>query len=262
MISGIAEIIINQKIRPDYYRLVISAPEAAKPARPGQFLMLNAVGNADTRDPFLSRPMSLNSIDTATGQLGIIYQVIGRGTELMTSLKSGDTIKFSGPWGKGWQVDQGIKKAALVGGGAGIAPLLPLAVELKSQGVQLDIFLGAASRERLICEEEMASCGEIRIATDDGSRGSKCFAHELLPDKADYGMVYCCGPKPMMINVARWARVRGLSCQVSLEERMGCGFGVCAGCVCEAKTSEGGIAYKRICKEGPVFNAEEVFFND
>ena len=261
MKTGNTIIISNIGILHDYFKMEILAPEAAKIAEPGQFLMFRA-GKDNSTDPFLGRPMSLNHIDRLNGHLGIIYQVVGRGTVLLSQLKEGDTVFITGPWGKGWQTDNKIKRAALVGGGAGIAPLLPLAEELNDRGVKMDIFIGASNRERLFNDKEMASYGDVVISTIDGSVGKPGLIDEQLPDEAGYDMVFTCGPKIMMEKVAAWAKRLNIPCQVSLEERMGCGFGVCAGCVCQAKNSDGSTSYKRVCKEGPVFFAGEVFDND
>lgn len=254
-----ASIILNEMVLPpydQYWRMDFKAPLGANEAKAGQFIMVKV---GDTDDPFLRRPMGLNIINKNKGVLGIIYQVVGKGTRLMTQLKEGDELTYSGPWGNGWQIEPGLKKVVIVGGGAGIAPLHPLVKELYRHGCDMDIYLGASNTERLVNHRKMAEYGRVTVATLDGSLGFHGSVDEFLPsmDSASYDYVFTCGPKTMMAKVAQWSEAHNLQCQVSLEERMGCGMGTCMGCVCKDKDNQ----YKRVCKEGPIFNSREVNFN-
>jgi len=259
MIVEKALVISNRQIATGIYQMDLLAPQSAELARAGQFFMLKTTPYLD---PFLKRPMSINKIEKEKGQLRFIYDVVGRGTAIMSGIMESENIEITGPCGNGWLTEQKISRALLVGGGTGIAPLLPLAIELKRAGALVDIFLGAARADRLFNEDDLAAYGNISIATDDGSKGQKGTIACLLPDGGGaYDMVYTCGPNPMMAAVAKWAEKNALPCRVSLEERMGCGIGTCVGCVCALKGADGQPAYRRVCKEGPVFDAKEVLFN-
>ncbi|MDO4582128.1 MAG: dihydroorotate dehydrogenase electron transfer subunit [Bacillota bacterium] len=256
-----AKVLVNERIRlkADYYLMELAAPGITERAKPGQFLMITP---AAQDSPFLKRPMGINGISRNNGCVRIIYQVKGKGTRVMTGLRSGDTVELLGPLGNGWHIPPAAQRALMVGGGTGIASILPLAKEIKMRGVLGEIVLGAASAEDIICKEDFTIWGDVHIATEDGSLGERGRLDIFLNDRTQpYDMVYACGPVPMMRFVAEWARGLGLPCQVSMEERMGCGFGVCMGCVCETKSGDGPISYKRVCREGPVFDAREVFFN-
>lgn len=255
-----ASIILNEMVSPpyneEYWRMDFKAPKGAGEAKAGQFIMLK-IGETD--DPFLRRPFGLNIINKGKGVLGIIYQVVGKGTKLMTQLKEGDEISYTGPWGNGWRIEPGLKKVVIVGGGSGIAPLHPLIKDLYRHGCDMDIFLGASNTERLVNHRKMAEYGRVTVATLDGSLGYRGPVDEFLPsmDSASYDYVFTCGPKPMMAKVAQWSEEHGLPCQVSLEQRMGCGMGTCMGCVCTGKDQK----YRRVCQEGPIFDSREVDFN-
>jgi len=263
MILTKAKILVNERIRikADFFLMELEAPEIAESACPGQFIMLSVT---ESESPYLKRPMGLNAIDKQAGCLRIIYQLKGKGTRAMTKLGPGERIEVLGPLGNGWSVKDGMKNVCLVGGGSGIATLLPLAVELERKGVQqMQIILGGKSAEHIICLEDFSDHGNhLRIATEDGTLGRAGMVDSYFEANPNYDMVYTCGPTPMMRAVARWASAHGLACEASLEERMGCGFGVCMGCVCETKPKDGHVCYQRVCREGPVFAAEEVFFND
>ena len=256
-----AKILINEKIRvkADFYLMELLAPALAAEARPGQFMMLTAVTG---ESPFLKRPMGINAINRDRGTLRVIYKLAGKGTKAMSRLKAGERIDILGPLGNGWKIGPAaMESAVLVGGGSGIATLLPLAQELERQGIAVDIILGGQSAEHIICVEEFSHQGRSFIATEDGTMGEKGRIDIFFSDEPHYDMAYVCGPLPMMKKAAAWAMAYDVPCQVSLEERMGCGFGVCMGCVCEHRDGEGDISYQRVCREGPVFWAKEVFFH-
>jgi dihydroorotate dehydrogenase electron transfer subunit len=256
-------IILNEMVLPpyeQYWRMDFKAPRGASEAKAGQFIMVKA-GYMD--DPFLRRPMGLNIINKAQGVLGIIYQVVGKGTRLMTQLKEGDEITYSGPWGNGWRIEPGLKKVVIVGGGAGIASLHPLVKDLYKHGCDMDIYLGASNTERLVNHRKMAEYGRVTVATLDGSLGYKGPVDEFLPsmNSASYNYIFTCGPKAMMSKVAKWSEEHNLQCQVCLEQRMGCGIGACMCCVCSCRDKNGAAEYRRVCKEGPIFSSREVDFD-
>lgn len=256
-----AKIISNQKLaaKDGFFRLVFQAEKIAATAKSGQFLMISASQN---NYPFLKRPMGINHIDKEKGQVGVIYQVKGMGTELMSNLQPGSAVDILGPLGNGWQIEHQAKNICLIGGGSGIGPLLPLAKELHAAGAQLDIIIGGRSAGMIVCEDEFAKYGRLLLASEDATIGKEGMVSIYFADKPSYEHIYCCGPTPMMRAVALWAADKHIPCQVSLEERMGCGYGVCVGCVCKTKDKKNNIAHKRVCCDGPVFAAEEVFFHD
>ncbi|MFZ5943033.1 MAG: dihydroorotate dehydrogenase electron transfer subunit [Bacillota bacterium] len=257
------KILENKKILPDFYYMVLSAPRMAQEAAPGQFVMLNT---SDTLDPFLKRPISINRIDQEKGTISLIYQVVGKGTSLLTKKSAGEEIQVIGPLGKGFTWTQQDKTVALVGGGCGIAPLVALAEELVKNGKQVFVLLGSQCKDKLLSEDEFKELGTtVMVATDDGSYGRRGFVTELLEEliqKKRIDQVYCCGPLPMTKAVVKITKKSFIPCQISLEERMGCGIGACIGCVTKVRRQDGTIDYKKVCHDGPVFTSCEVVFDD
>jgi dihydroorotate dehydrogenase electron transfer subunit len=213
------------------------------PLEPGQFVMARAAGYPVTLDPFLARPLSFYDHDGEVASL--LFEVRGRGTAL---LDAADKIEISAPLGRGFRIDPSVERAALLGGGVGIAPLKVLGRRLAELGVSHDVFLGFA---------DAATAGAARdfpdaaVATMDGSVGTPGTVLDAIPDLEEYAAVYACGPNPMLAAVKRAVGEDAL-CELSVEERMGCGNGSCNGCVVPVR--EGG--YVRSCVEGPVFRAE------
>ena len=195
----------------------------------GQFFTLRAWGADEA--PFLSRPISVHKWEPETQTIEFLYQVIGEGTQKIAQLKQQDTFQLTGPMGNGFDVPDILskyKKIAVVGGGIGTAPMFQLTRELAAAGAKPDVFFGF--RDTPYCMEEY--------------------------DPADYDVVLVCGPTVMMKNAARLCAEKGTPCFVSMEKKMACGIGACLGCTCETKGGEG----KSVCKNGPVFDATEVFF--
>lgn len=250
-----AQVLQKKQLSPDFFCLDLAAPQIAAAGLAGQFVM---VKTAPGYDPYLKRPFSISSFKEDS--IRLVYRLVGRGTKLMSELKLGDNLEITGPLGQPWQ-SKGIAKALLIGGGAGIAPLVALAQVLSRQGAELDICLGANDAPGLICREDLAACGQLYLATLDGSLGTRGPVTAILPGMIVYDSVFACGPEPMLAAVAAWAEKRDLPCQVSLEAHMGCGLGTCMGCVCPIKGRDGQVNYQRICREGPVFSAREVIFH-
>ena len=249
-IVEIATVIDNIRITDDVKKLVLSSPKIATQARPGQFIHLKIGGSYD---PLLRRPLSIAEANSDKGTLGIYYRVVGRGTELMAQLKSGDMVDNVGPLGQGF--DLNCKRPLLIGGGMGIAPLVFLTQELCPRPIEV-VLAGRTNQEMFWQDCFARSCQDVHITTDDGSLGFKGNALAVLPNLLDkkFDMIYVCGPKPMMSGVAKLASRAGIPCQVSLEEHMACGIGACLSCTCAA----GDGTRKKICTDGPVFWAEEV----
>ena len=214
-----------------------------EPVEPGQFVMARAAGYPVTFDPFLARPLSFYDHDGEVASL--LFEVRGRGTALLDGARE---IEVSAPLGRGFQTDASAGRAALLGGGVGIAPLKILGRRLAETGVDHDVFLGFADGATAEAAEDFPGA---KVATMDGSAGTHGTVLDAIPDLGEYGAVYACGPNPMLAAV-KLAVNGGVLCELSVEERMGCGNGSCNGCV--VPVSGGG--YVRSCVEGPVFPAE------
>jgi dihydroorotate dehydrogenase electron transfer subunit len=243
------EILQNTKVGDDVYALTVHGGALVNQAQPGQFIHLQI----PAENVFLRRPFGI--ADTDEGTLTMYYRVTGKGTRALTGLQQGDTVNCLGPLGNGFSLSS--KRPLLVGGGMGLAPLLLLA---KSFQGEVDVLMGGRNHSELFWKDIFEPhVHEIFIATDDGSMGTKGFTTELLPEllsKRKYDCIYTCGPEIMMRGIARIAEQYDIPCQVSLEKRMACGLGACLSCVCD--TANG--ARKKICKDGPVFWAQDVFF--
>jgi dihydroorotate dehydrogenase electron transfer subunit len=213
------------------------------PVEPGQFVMARAGGYPATLDPFLARPFSFYDHDGEWASL--LFEVRGRGTALLDAARK---IEVSAPLGRGFRVEPSGERAVLLGGGVGIAPLKILGRRLGELGVSHDIFLGFADGATAVAASDFPGAG---VATMDGSVGTHGTVLDAIPDLGNYATVYACGPNPMLAAGKRTVGEEKL-CQLSVEERMGCGNGSCNGCVVPVL----GGGYVRSCVEGPVFSAE------
>ena len=241
----------NILIAPDIYRMELTLAGEIN-AVPGQFVNVYLDDGAH----LLPRPIS---ICRAEGNcLTLVYRSVGAGTNIMAGLTGGDTLRVSDPLGNGFTLPES-GAVLLVGGGVGVPPMLGTAVAAKAKG--LNVIAAHGYRSELFLKEEFEQVCQLLIATDDGSAGFHgtvvdLLRHTELPADTT---VLSCGPKPMLKALVEFCEERGLPVQVSLEERMGCGFGACVGCVCKLNQS-GNIVQKRVCKDGPVFDGSEVIF--
>lgn len=220
--------------------------------RPGQFVQVKVDGSATT---FLRRPISIHFIDTEKNELWLLVQLVGEGTHALARLQPGDSLNVLMPLGNGFSpVQKPGEQVLLIGGGVGIAPLLEYGIYLKNNGAVPTFLLGARSGCDLLQLPLFEKYGPVYVTTEDGSQGEKGFVtqHSLL-QKSSFDRISVCGPKPMMLAVARYARQSNLPCEVSLENMMACGLGACLCCV--EKTVRGNVC---VCTEGPVFNIEEL----
>ena len=244
------EILAHEELIPGVYRLVVAAPDIASRALPGQFVQVKVTGE----NILLRRPISLHDVDKDRGTLTLVYREIGAGTKALAAKKRGDAVNCLGPLGHGFELN--FNRPLLVGGGMGIAPLLFLA---KYYGKKCDILMGGKNaREMFWTEIFRPIVKEIFMTTDDGSIGRSGLAVSVLSEVLPYGGydgVITCGPEPMMIATYELALALHLPCQVSLEKRMACGLGACLSC--SIATTKG--QRKKVCTDGPVFWAEEVF---
>ncbi|HMM20951.1 MAG TPA: dihydroorotate dehydrogenase electron transfer subunit [Selenomonadales bacterium] len=232
--------------------LTLEAPEIAKNARPGQFVHLRV---NDGPAPLLRRPLSLAGADAGQGTLTLIYRIVGQGTALLARLKTGDRVDCMGPLGAGFDLD--CERPLLVGGGMGLAPLLYLAGALCPRPVA--VLMGGRSQEELFWQGLFAeACRHIHITTDDGSLGRRGVTLDLLPELlagGEFDRVAACGPRLMLEGAGRLAARHKIACQVSLEDYMACGVGACLSCTCAGADGR----RRKVCADGPVFWAGEVF---
>ncbi len=250
------ELIKKEKIIEGIYKFSVKAPEIAKEAKPGQFLEIKV---SETGEPFLRRPISIFNIDGEI--LEFIFQVKGRGTELLAKFEEGEKIDIIGPLGFGSFKVQEYKNVAIIGGGIGIYPLYELTKELKGKA-NLNVYLGFRDKSLVTCEKEFEAIGlnKLVVTTDDGSYKEKGFAIDFMKKDIEVhkvDMIFACGPLPMLKAVRQYALENNIPCQISLEERMGCGIGACLGCAVKV-ISGAEPRYGHVCKEGPVFNAQDV----
>ena len=237
---------------PDIRRLTVALPKDGPLPHAGQFYMLRCW--AANESPVLSRPISVHDVDTAEGTLTFLYQIKGEGTQKLARLAWGQMLTITGPCGNGFDVAAAANtgRVAVVGGGIGTAPLLLLCKQLADAGCKPDLMVGFRDKTYGL-DEFVPFCGKIDIATDTGSTGHHGLVTDLL-DPKQYDLVLTCGPAVMMRGVAKLCFVANTPCLASLENKMACGLGACLGCTCHTK-----IGPKTVCKDGPVFPAEEVF---
>ncbi|WP_422448802.1 dihydroorotate dehydrogenase electron transfer subunit [Thermoanaerobacterium sp. DL9XJH110] len=244
-------------------------PEVAVKAAPGQFLHIRC---SDTPSPLLRRPVSIAGVNEEDGTVEIIYRVVGEGTRLMSQKKAGEIIDILGPLGRGFPLPPGAANPVLIGGGVGVAPLLYLARKiagtLSGPGRVSAAFIGFSTAAEVFGEEFLRSCGfKVFLTTDDGTAGQKgvptevfenCIkAHEMPGQSRTHpqsGIIYACGPKPLLAKVKDIAAREKIPAYLSLEERMACGVGACLGCA--VKSAREG--YKKVCRDGPVFESGEI----
>lgn len=247
-----AVIIRQEEISYGVYSMWLKTEQVAGQAKPGQFVSVYC--HEGSR--LLPRPISICEIDREDQAIRIVYRVVGKGTEELSQMRTGRCLDIVGPLGNGFPLKD--KKAFLIGGGIGIPPLLELAKELKSEK---QMVLGY--RDSMFLQEEFKKQGSLYVATEDGSYGTDGNVLDAIRENGlNAEIIYACGPMPMLRAVKAYAKERGIECWLSLEERMACGIGACLGCVCKSKErdSHTNVNNKRICKEGPVFRAEEVEF--
>jgi len=266
-----AQVISNTEVSPGYWRLRMTAPPAILAAKPGQFVMVKV---SAAIDPLLRRPFGIFDLGTfATpytdcGQqtfLEILIKVVGKGTAQLASLHQGDALDILAPLGKGFRPGKPGDEQILVGGGVGLAPLYFLARERVATG-RVRLFAGGRTKEDILCITEFERLGvETYVATDDGSLGASGFVTQVLErhldDIGDRASLLACGPMPMLQAVAAIARRRNIACQVSLEAYMACGVGACLGCVMKGRNHTLDTPdFRCVCKDGPVFDFEELLW--
>jgi len=254
----LAELLEKQKIANGIFKYRVKSPDIANEAKPGQFLEIKV---SETEDPFLRRPISIYNINKERGEVEFIFQVKGKGTELLSKIEIGARIDIMGPLGYGTYTVKEYNNVAIIGGGIGIYPLYELTKELKGKA-NLNVYLGFRDKSLVTCEKEFEEIGlnKLVVTTDDGSYKEKGFAIDFMKkdiEEHKVDMIFACGPLPMLKAIRKYSIENDIPCQISLEERMGCGIGACLGCAVKI-ISGTEPRFGHVCKEGPVFNAKNV----
>ncbi len=225
--------------------------DIAREARPGQFISVYSHDGSR----LLPRPISICEADSDEGRLRIVYRVAGKGTKEFSEYISGDSIDIMGPLGNGFPLEG--ENVFLIGGGIGVPPMLEMAKQLNCEK---QIILGYRDQE-LFLRDEFEAYGEVFVATEDGSVGTKGNVLDAIRENGlNADVIYACGPTPMLRAIKQYAEEKNIKCYISLEEKMACGIGACLACVCKSKDIDhhSNVHNKRICKDGPVFLAGEV----
>lgn len=249
-----------EKIAKSIYKMTVKSKDISMNARPGQFVNVKC---SEGINALLRRPISICNVDRDRETFDIVFQIKGIGTEYLSQKKVGSEVDLIGPLGKPFNISDQYKRIAVVGGGIGTFPLLYLLKEMKE--ADKSAFLGFRNSDYVVLTDEFdAASNSLSIATDDGSTGYKGLVTDLLEKELHekgYDIIYTCGPLPMIRKVVDIANKEGVKCQVSLEQRMGCGIGACLVCACKTGKPDD-WEYSHVCKDGPVFWSDEVIFDD
>jgi dihydroorotate dehydrogenase electron transfer subunit len=245
------KILTNTQLNKDFFVLELSGNDKLPDVKPGQFAQVRVDGSPET---FLRRPFSIHDVDYENNTFKLLIQIAGKGTETLSKLGSGNLLNLIYPLGNSFTLPAENEKILLVGGGCGVAPLLFLGKYLKSNGYLPDVLLGFRNSERIIELEEYNKIGKIFMTTEDGSHGEKGYVtnHSIFLTDS-YTRIYCCGPDSMMKAIFCYCKKNNIACEVSLENLMGCGIGVCLCCVVD--TYRGNLC---TCVDGPVFNINDL----
>lgn len=261
LVNETVRILENEQVGPRLWLVTLEAPAMAAAIEPGQFVHMK-VPRMEAH--ILRRPFSVYRRDAAAGTIEILYQVVGFGTDHMTTLEAGEEAELIGPVGNVWSAARAALDGPilLVGGGVGAAPLFMLCEKLAQEGAAVDVILGAQTKDALVTRAAYEALGvNVACATDDGSFGRAGFCTSLVEEAlgraaeagAPYRSVAVCGPEPLMKIVAGMAAAADVPCEVSMEKRMACGIGACLSCVVETVAGK-----KRACVDGPVFKAQDI----
>jgi dihydroorotate dehydrogenase electron transfer subunit len=243
----------QEMIATDIYSMWLQTERIAGEALPGQFL--SVYSKDESR--LLPRPISICQIDRERGRLRLVYRIAGKGTAEFAGYEAGETLEIVGPLGNGFPLEKGYEKVFLIGGGIGIPPMVELSKQLPGEK---QIVVGYRSSQ-LFLKEELEQNGTVYIATEDGSVGTEGNVLDAIRENGlSADAIFACGPTPMLRALKAYAAEQGMDCYLSLEERMACGIGACLACVCKSMDVDAHthVKNKRICKDGPVFSAEEI----
>ena len=256
----LSQLVKKEKLKDDIYKYSVKAPSIVEKAKPGNFIEIRVT---EGTEPFLRRPISIYNLDKENGILEFIFQLKGKGTTLLSKLDKGDMVDIIGPLGYGTFNYEQNTNMAVIGGGIGIFPLYELSKCAKKDNKTVRTYLGFRNKDLVVLEEEFKKVStNLTITTDDGTYGKNGYAINFLKEDIEKGLVdsiYACGPLPMLRAVRALAIEKNIPCQISLEEKMACGLGVCLGCAVKtSKSSSQNPEYVHVCKAGPVFEATDV----
>lgn len=255
-----AELLKKEELISGIFKFSVQADEIVNTAKPGNFIEIKV---NDDIEPFLRRPISIYNMDKENGILEFIFQVKGKGTMVLSKRNEGELIDIVGPLGFGTFKYSSYEKLAIIGGGIGVFPLYELAKCAHTENKRVNTYLGFRNKDLVVLEDEFGKVSNnLTITTDDGSYAQKGFAIDFLKKDIEDGKIdsiYACGPLPMLRTVRELAIEKDIPCQISLEEKMACGLGVCLGCAVKTASSpKDAPEYWHVCKGGPVFQAKEV----
>jgi dihydroorotate dehydrogenase electron transfer subunit len=246
-------IVSREEVMPGVFLIWLEAPEIARITHAGQFVMLKCYGGA-----LLRRPLSVHRVSRDKTRLAFLFAVVGKGTGWLSKTSPCDHIDLLGPLGHGFEIKPGSKNLVLVAGGLGIAPLCMLSEQARSEDISVILLLGAATAKMLYPDNLLPDGVDCVLNTDDGSTGRRGLVTDCLPNYlANADQFFACGPLPMLRTIAGSGVLMDKNAQVSLETRMACGLGVCYGCT--IKTHQG---LKQVCKDGPVFNLNDIIWDE
>ncbi len=259
-IQVLAKILEKKEIAKEHFKFTLSTSYISSNSIPGQFVLVRC---RKFSDPLLRRPMSIHKIDNKNNTIDLLFKVKGFGTRMLSELEVNDNMDIFGPLGNGFKVNSSKEIAIIVSGGYGIAPMLALGYALKDKVKAVYSFIGANTKELVLCEEEFRNLGiETLITTDDGSYGRKGLVTDELVDFISSNVksfmfpvtaIFACGPHEMLKRIAEISLRYKISTQISVEEKMACGIGACLGCPIKTKSG-----YKMVCKDGPIFDTQEI----
>mgnify|MGYP002618585435 CR=1 FL=1 len=248
-----AIIIKQEEIADDIYSMWLHTEQIAAHAKAGQFVSVYCKEGSR----LLPRPISICEIDKENKTLRLVYRKAGAGTAEFSGYGAGETLRLIGPLGNGFPLDKGYKKVFLIGGGIGVPPMVELSKQLPGEKIVVSGYRGGD----LFLKDELSRHAELVVATEDGSAGTKGNVLDAIKENGlTADAIFACGPGPMLRALKAYAEEQGIDCYLSLEERMACGIGACLACVCKSKDVDAhtNVKNKRICKDGPVFAADEI----
>lgn len=257
IVKTFGNVIKQEEIATDIYSLEIET-DIALEAKAGQFVSMFC--HSDSK--LLPRPISICFVDKVAMSIRVVYRIAGKGTAEFSIYRSGDKVEIMGPLGNGFPINEinPMDKVTLVGGGIGVPPMVQCAYELKALGIRTTAVMGYRDSETFL-QDELSSLCKSYVATEDGSVGTRGnVINALNAKRIKSDVILACGPRPMLKGIKEYARVKGITCYISMEERMACGIGACLGCVCKSSEIDdhSNVKNKRVCKDGPVFLAEDI----
>ncbi len=263
ILSQTVEVLSNNALGNEIYRIRLSCHRGYAQAVPGQFVM---VRSSEQIDPLLPRPFSIHQLikqkDSVTG-LELLYKVVGKGTRILASRRPGDFLRMTGPLGKGFEIPANVSNVKIAAGGIGVAPMVFLAQTLSESSPHLssaEVYIGGRTEADILCLQTFSDIGmPVHVTTDDGSSGDQCLVTDPLDSataKNRPDIIFACGPMEMLVCVAGIAEKHNVCCQVSIETMMACGMGACLGCAVAGRKSAN--RYLHACKDGPVFDTRDL----